>query len=108
MALSKGISNTTSTSPWSIGNWSDGETGWPLTDWLKDVLLHSAGPGVYDDLIAHEIAWTDAEVVSATAILVEVFGNEAYQLVRTVLGRIDVRASRMVHRVNLPLLVYGY
>lgn len=80
MTLSDEISNTTETAPWSIGNGSDAATGWPLTDWFEDILLRSAGPSIYDDLIAHNIPWTHTEVISATTYFGEIFGNEEYQL----------------------------
>ena len=80
ISLSEQISNTTGTPPWSIGNESGPATGWPLTDWFEDILLRSAGPDVYDALIAHEIPWTHTEVVSAMTYFGHIFGNEDYQL----------------------------
>jgi len=80
MALSDVISNTTGTPPWTIGNESGAATGWPLTDWFEDILLRSAGPEIYDNLVAHDIPWTHPEVISATIIFGEIFGNEEYQL----------------------------
>jgi alpha-glucoside transport system substrate-binding protein len=80
LALSDEILSTTGTPPWSVGNESGAATGWPLTDWFEDILLRSAGAQAYDDLIAHNIAWTDPEVVSAMTYFGEIFGNEAYQL----------------------------
>ncbi len=80
LSLSETISNTTSTPPWSIGNGSGTASGWPLTDWFENILLRSAGPDMYDDLVAHDIPWTHTEVISATTYFGEIFGNEAYQL----------------------------
>ena len=80
IALSEEISDTTGTPPWSIGNESGTATGWPLTDWLEDILLRSAGPDIYDALIAHEIPWTHTQVLSVMTHFGDVFGNEAYQL----------------------------
>lgn len=42
-----------------------GGAGWPLTDWFESVLLASAGPEVYDDLIHHRRAWSDPAVQRA-------------------------------------------
>ena len=80
IALSEQISNTTGTPPWSIGNESGPATGWPLTDWFEDILLRSAGPEIYDDLVAHDIPWTHTEVISAMTYFGDIFGNEDYQL----------------------------
>jgi alpha-glucoside transport system substrate-binding protein len=80
MALSDEILSTTSTPPWSIGNESGVATGWPLTDWFEDILLRSAGPQIYDQLITHDIAWTHPEVLSAMTYFGDIFGNETYQL----------------------------
>ena len=80
IALSEEISDTTGTPPWSIGNESGTATGWPLTDWFEDILLRSAGPDIYDDLIAHNIHWTHTEILSAMMYFGDVFGNEEYQL----------------------------
>ncbi|MBN1538492.1 MAG: carbohydrate ABC transporter substrate-binding protein [Anaerolineales bacterium] len=80
MTLSEVISNTTGTPPWSIGNESGGATGWPLTDWFENILLRSAGPDIYDGLIAHDIPWTHTEVISALTYFDDIFGNEAYQV----------------------------
>lgn len=80
MTLSELIVNTTSTPPWSIGNQSGVATGWPLTDWFENILLRSAGPDIYDELVAHNIPWTHAEVVTAITYFGEILGNEDYQL----------------------------
>jgi len=80
MTLSETISNTTGTPPWSIGSESGAATGWPLTDWFENILLRGAGPGVYDALTAHDIAWTDPAVLSAMTYFGQLFGTDEYQL----------------------------
>ena len=80
LSLSDQISNTTGTAPWSIGSRDPAAAGWPLTDWFEDILLHSAGPDVYDDLVAHDVPWTHTEVISAMTYFGDIFGNEHYQL----------------------------
>lgn len=80
LALSDEILSATGTPPWSIGSESAAATGWPLTDWFEDILLRSAGPQVYDQLVAHDIPWTHPAVLSATTNFGDIFGNEAYQL----------------------------
>lgn len=80
LALSFDILSDTGTPPWSIGNESGAATGWPLTDWFEDILLRSAGPDIYDQLVAHDIPWTHPEVLSALTYFGDIFGNQAYQL----------------------------
>ena len=48
--------------PWCAGIESGEATGWPVTDWLEDVMLRSAGPDVYDKWVNHEIPFNDAQV----------------------------------------------
>ena len=49
--------------PWCAGIGSGEATGWPVTDWLEDVLLRAAGPDVYDQWVNHEIPFNDPQVV---------------------------------------------
>ena len=51
--------------PWCIGLESGAASGWPATDWIEDIVLRAAGPGVYDQWYRHEIAWTDAPIQNA-------------------------------------------
>jgi len=57
--------------PFSVG----GADGWTLTDWFENVYLRVAGAEKYDQLAAHEIAWTDPTVTAALTTLAEVFGQ---------------------------------
>ena len=51
--------------PWCIGIESGDATGWPLTDWMEDIMLRLHGPEVYDQWVAHEIPFNDPKVVEA-------------------------------------------
>ena len=51
--------------PWCIGIESGDATGWPLTDWLEDIMLRLHGPEVYDQWVAHEIPFNDPKVAEA-------------------------------------------
>ena len=42
-----------------------GGAGWLLSDWFENVLLASTGTQLYDDLIAHRVAWTNPAVEAA-------------------------------------------
>jgi DNA-binding SARP family transcriptional activator/ABC-type glycerol-3-phosphate transport system substrate-binding protein len=41
--------------PWCMGLESDLADGWPATDWIENLLLGGAGPGVYDRWTSHRI-----------------------------------------------------
>jgi alpha-glucoside transport system substrate-binding protein len=51
--------------PWCVGIDGGAGSGWPGTDWVEDILLHQAGPDVYDQWVKHEIPWTDPAVKAA-------------------------------------------
>nr|BFE61828.1 ABC transporter substrate-binding protein [Dactylosporangium thailandense] len=51
--------------PWCAGAESGAATGFPITDWLEDVLLRTAGPEVYDLWVAHKIPFNDARIAGA-------------------------------------------
>ncbi len=48
--------------PWCVGIGSGDATGWPLTDWMEDVMLRMHGTAVYDQWVNHEIPFNDAKV----------------------------------------------
>jgi alpha-glucoside transport system substrate-binding protein len=56
---------TGNTKEWCIGVESGGDSGWPGTDWVEDILLRQAGTQVYDDWVAGKKPWTSAEVKQA-------------------------------------------
>lgn len=75
------------TAPWCIAAESGGATGWPVTDWIEDLVLRFAGPENYDKWVAGElkndspeirpaweyfekIAFTDANVRGGTKSIV--------------------------------------
>jgi alpha-glucoside transport system substrate-binding protein len=49
-------------SPWCIGIESGEATGWPLTDWMEDLMLRMHGPDVYDKWVGHQIPFNDPMV----------------------------------------------
>ncbi|MFD5266245.1 ABC transporter substrate-binding protein [Streptomyces sp. NPDC058335] len=50
---------------WCLAMESGATSGWPGTDWVEDVLLQQAGPGVYEQWATGGIPWTDARVRKA-------------------------------------------
>ncbi|MFP5327197.1 MAG: ABC transporter substrate-binding protein [Acidimicrobiia bacterium] len=59
--------------PWCIGIESGDATGWPLTDWMEDIMLRLHGPDVFDQWVAHEIPFDDPKVVEAAKIVEEIW-----------------------------------
>ena len=59
--------------PWCVGIESGDATGWTLTDWMEDIMLHLHGPEVYDDWVAHEIPFNDPKVVEAAEMVEDIW-----------------------------------
>jgi alpha-glucoside transport system substrate-binding protein len=57
---------------WCLGIESGDASGWPATDWIEEILLHQAGPDVYNQWWAGEIPWTDPAIRSAFETYMEV------------------------------------
>lgn len=57
--------------PWSVG----ADIGWPLSDWIENIMVRTAGPEVYDKWINHEIPWTDPAVKKAFHVWGQIVGN---------------------------------
>ncbi|MEN8233317.1 MAG: BTAD domain-containing putative transcriptional regulator [Actinomycetota bacterium] len=51
--------------PWCLAEASPGGDAWPATDFVEDLVLHEAGPGVYDQWAAGEISFASGEIRSA-------------------------------------------
>ena len=63
--------------PWCIGIESGDATGWPLTDWMEDIMLRMHGPDVYDDWVAHDIPFNDPKVAQVAAEVEKIwFGDK--------------------------------
>jgi alpha-glucoside transport system substrate-binding protein len=59
--------------PWGIGLESGGDSGWPGTDWIEDIVLRQAGPDVYDAWWQGTQLWSSPEIKRAF----ETFGTWA-------------------------------
>ncbi|HEX9476820.1 MAG TPA: ABC transporter substrate-binding protein [Candidatus Dormibacteraeota bacterium] len=53
------------TTPWCITVESGSATGWPASDWLKEIVLSQAGPDVYDKWVAGTQKWSSSEIKKA-------------------------------------------
>jgi alpha-glucoside transport system substrate-binding protein len=51
--------------PWCAGISSGEATGWPVTDWVEDMVLRLSGPETYDKWIKHEIPFNDPAISAA-------------------------------------------
>jgi alpha-glucoside transport system substrate-binding protein len=60
--------------PLSVG----GADGWYLSDWFENVYARTAGQEKYQQLVNHEIPWTDESVKQAFEKMAEVIGNNDF------------------------------
>lgn len=88
--------------PWCAGIESGVATGWPVTDWLEDVLLRSAGPDVYDQWVNHEIPVDDPRVVDALDRVGEILKDPAF--VNGGYGGVESIATTAFQEGGLPIL----
>jgi alpha-glucoside transport system substrate-binding protein len=65
IALSDQILNDGIVAPWSHGEFADGGTGFPGSDWIQQILLNEAGADVYDGVIDGSVPFTDPQVKDA-------------------------------------------
>jgi alpha-glucoside transport system substrate-binding protein len=85
--------------PWSIGQFANGGTGFPGTDFIQQILLNEAGGDVYDGVIDGTVPFTDADVKDAF----EKFGQIALTDGYTAQGGADViNATNFQDSVFLP------
>jgi alpha-glucoside transport system substrate-binding protein len=66
---------TGDTKEWCIGIESGGDSGWPGTDWIEDIVLRQAGPTVYDAWVAGTQKWTSPEIKKAYETFGEAVAN---------------------------------
>lgn len=66
--------------PWCLGIYSNGATGWVVTDWLEDMMLRVPGGGVetYDKWGTNELPFTDPVVKDALQRMSHIFHTENY------------------------------
>lgn len=85
--------------PWCIGIESGDATGWPLTDWMEDLMLRVHGPEVYDQWVAHEIPFNDPKVKEVGEMVEEIWFTDGNVLN----GRQSI-ASTGFAQAGLPVL----
>jgi len=88
--------------PWCAGIGSGDATGWPLTDWLEDFMLRTAGPDIYDQWQTHEIPFNDPQVATALDGVGDILKNEDY--VNGGLGGVKTIASTEFQEGGIPII----
>jgi alpha-glucoside transport system substrate-binding protein len=88
--------------PWCAGIGSGEATGWPVTDWMEDFMLRTAGPEEYDKWVNHTIAFNSAEPTAALNAAGEYLKNPKY--VNGGLGDVKSIASTTFQDGGLPIL----
>jgi alpha-glucoside transport system substrate-binding protein len=63
---------------WCIGIESGAATGWPMTDWIEDVMLRTTTPENYDNWVKGELKFDSPEVSNAIDLITKVWFNDAY------------------------------
>jgi alpha-glucoside transport system substrate-binding protein len=101
LALSERIA-ASGVKPWCAGIESGGATGWPVTDWLEDTLLRTAGPDVYDAWVEHRIPFDDPRVAAALDRVGGILRNPKY--VNGGFGGVDSIARTGFQESGLPVL----
>lgn len=101
IALSDKIAATGS-KPWCVGVSSGDATGWPLTDWLEDYVLRTAGPDVYDQWVSHDVKFSDPKIATALADVAKIVKNEKY--VNGGVGDVKTIAGTTFQNAGLPIL----
>ncbi|MBU2664557.1 ABC transporter substrate-binding protein [Actinoplanes bogorensis] len=88
--------------PWCAGISSGDATGWPLTDWMEDFMLRTAGPEEYDKWVNHEIPFNSAEPTAALDAVGAYLKNDKY--VNGGLGDVKSIATTTFQDAGLPIL----
>ena len=66
------------TTPWCIAVASGAASGWPGSDWVKEIVLSQSGPTVYDSWWQGKTKWTDPAIKAAWTTFGTILGpNDA-------------------------------
>ena len=88
--------------PWCVGIGSGEATGWPMTDFLEDVVLRTAGTEVYDQWFSHEIPFDDPAILEALEATGEIVKNPDY--VNAGFGGVETIATTEWDAAGYPIL----
>jgi alpha-glucoside transport system substrate-binding protein len=65
------------TTPWCIAVASGASSGWPGSDWVKEIVLSQSGPAVYDSWWQGKTKWTDPAIKLAWQTWGQILGPNA-------------------------------
>jgi alpha-glucoside transport system substrate-binding protein len=88
--------------PWCAGISSGEATGWPVTDWMEDMMLRLYGPAEYDKWVNHQIAFNSPEPTAALDEVGRYLKNPKY--VNGGLGDVKSIATTTFQDGGLPIL----
>jgi alpha-glucoside transport system substrate-binding protein len=88
--------------PWCAGVASGEATGWPITDWMEDMMLRLSGPEEYDKWVKHEIPFNSEGPTAALEEAGKILKNDKY--VNGGLGNVKSIASTTFQDGGLPIL----
>jgi alpha-glucoside transport system substrate-binding protein len=101
VALSDRIA-ATGKKPWCAGISSGEATGWPVTDWMEDMMLRLAGPEEYDKWVSHQIPFNSPGPTAALDEAGKFLKNDRY--VNGGLGDVRSIATTTFQEGGLPIL----
>jgi len=87
--------------PWCVGIESGTATGWPLTDWMEEVMLRKYGPNVYDQWLTHQIPFNDPKVQDVLNTVGSIVKNPKY--VNAGIGDVKSIATTAFAKAGLPV-----
>jgi len=64
--------------PWCIAAESGQATGWPITDWIEDLVLRLAGPANYDKWVTGSLKFNSPEIKPAFEYFQKIAFTEGY------------------------------
>jgi alpha-glucoside transport system substrate-binding protein len=63
------------TTPWCVALESGAASGWPGSDWVKEIVLSQSGPTVYDNWWQGKVKWTSPEIKNAWQTWGQILGG---------------------------------
>ncbi|MFI5494119.1 ABC transporter substrate-binding protein [Actinoplanes sp. NPDC051859] len=100
--LSDKIAADNGRKPWCAGISSGEATGWPVTDWMEDMMLRLSGPETYDKWVNHEIPFNGPESTAALDAVGAYLKNDKY--VNGGLGDVKSIATVTFQDAGLPIV----
>ena len=84
-------------SPWCITLESGSASGWPGSDWVKEIVLSQSGPDVYDQWWQGKLKWTSPQIKQAWQTFGEIINQGVY-------GGKQLMLSQNFGKVGDPML----